>query len=65
VLEIGAGSGYFAALLAARAEWVRTVEIEPELVKLASDNLKRNGVENVIVKRATASPAGPSARPTT
>ncbi|MBV2263845.1 MAG: protein-L-isoaspartate O-methyltransferase [Thauera sp.] len=49
VLEIGAGSGWFAALLAARAEWVRTMEIEPELVKLASANLERNGVHNVVV----------------
>ena len=49
VLEIGAGSGWFAALLAARAEWVRTMEIEPELVKLASANLERNGVQNVVV----------------
>ena len=49
VLEIGAGSGWFAALLAARAEWVRTMEIEPELVKLASANLERNGVNNVVV----------------
>lgn len=49
VLEIGTGSGFFAALLAARAEWVRTMEIEPELVKFASDNLARNGVENVVV----------------
>ena len=49
VLEIGAGSGWFAALLAARAEWVRTMEIEPELVRLASANLERNGVQNVVV----------------
>lgn len=49
VLEIGTGSGFFAALLAARAEWVRTMEIESELVKFASDNLERNGVENVVV----------------
>ncbi len=52
VLEIGAGSGYFAALLAARADWVRSIDIEPELVKLAADNLKRYGVENVLVKEA-------------
>jgi protein-L-isoaspartate(D-aspartate) O-methyltransferase len=50
VLEIGTGSGYFAALLAARAAWVRSVEIEPELIKLASDNLARAGVHNVIVE---------------
>ena len=49
VLEVGTGSGYFAALLAARTEWVRTIELEPELVKLASTNLARNGVENVVV----------------
>jgi len=49
VLEIGTGSGFFAALLAARAGWVRTMEIESELVKFASDNLARNGVENGVV----------------
>lgn len=54
VLEIGAGSGYFAALLAARSEWVRTIDIEPELVKLASDNLARYGVDNVIVEEGDA-----------
>ena len=54
VLEVGAGSGYFAALLAACAEWVRTIEIEPELVRLASENLARYGVENVIVEEGDA-----------
>lgn len=50
VLEIGAGSGYFAALLAARADWVRSIEIAPELASLASRNLHNAGVENVIVE---------------
>lgn len=50
VLEIGTGSGYFAALLAATAEWVRSIEIEPELVKLATANLAAAGVHNVIVE---------------
>lgn len=54
VLEIGTGSGYFSALLAARAEWVRTIEIEPELVSRAHDNLTRYGVENVIVEEGDA-----------
>lgn len=49
VLEVGAGSGYFAALLATRCEWVRTMEIHGELVDLATNNLARNGIENVIV----------------
>ena len=63
VLEVGAGSGYFAALLAAKADWVRTVEIEPALVNLAHDNLKRYGVENVIVEEGDAVCGWPSSAP--
>ncbi len=63
VLEVGAGSGYFAALLAARTEWVRTIEIEPALVKLANDNLARYGVENVIVEDGNAAEGWPSRAP--
>ncbi|AYH45344.1 protein-L-isoaspartate O-methyltransferase [Azoarcus sp. DN11] len=54
VLEIGTGSGYFAALLAARTDWVRSIEIEPALAKFAADNLNRTGVENVIVEEGDA-----------
>jgi protein-L-isoaspartate(D-aspartate) O-methyltransferase len=43
VLEVGAGSGYAAALLGALAERVVTVEIVPELVALARENLRRTG----------------------
>jgi protein-L-isoaspartate(D-aspartate) O-methyltransferase len=45
VLEVGAGSGYNAALLAelAGAENVVTVERHPELVDLARTNLRRAG----------------------
>ena len=49
VLEIGAGSGFMAALLAAKAEFVYTVEIDPELVELARKNLAQAGVANVSV----------------
>ena len=49
VLEIGTGSGYMAALLAAKAEFVYSVEIVPELVEFARANLKRAGVVNVSV----------------
>ena len=63
VLEVGAGSGYFAALLAAKAEWVRTVEIDPALVNMAHDNLKRYGVENVIVEEGDAIRGWPSNAP--
>lgn len=50
VLEIGAGSGYMAALLAAKAEHVYTVEIEPELTQMARANLRGQGVDNVTVE---------------
>ena len=63
VLEIGTGSGYFAALLAARAEWVRSIEIEPALAKFASANLERNGVSNVVVEEGDGSLGWPSRAP--
>jgi protein-L-isoaspartate(D-aspartate) O-methyltransferase len=49
VLEIGAGSGYMAALLAYRARHVTTLEIEPVLKALAEQNLTAYGVTNVDV----------------
>src|ERR1700716_2559228 len=50
VLEIGAGSGYMAALLAHRARHVTTVEIEPTLKGLAAKNLSDYGITNVNVE---------------
>lgn len=52
VLEIGAGSGYMAALMAHRAQHVLTLEIVPELVSLACANLQRAGITNVEVRQA-------------
>jgi protein-L-isoaspartate(D-aspartate) O-methyltransferase len=49
VLEIGAGSGYMAALLAHRARHVTTIEIEPELKEMAQKNLADYGVTNAEV----------------
>ena len=50
VLEIGAGSGYMAALLAARAERVVSLEIHPELAEMARENLRDAGVHNADVR---------------
>ena len=49
VLEIGAGSGYMAALLAHRAQRVVSVEIEPELARMARANLQKAGIHNAEV----------------
>jgi protein-L-isoaspartate(D-aspartate) O-methyltransferase len=58
VLEIGAGSGHMAALLAHRAQHVTTLEIVPELAKLAAANLKRAGVVNATVREADGAVPG-------
>ncbi|MDR3299684.1 MAG: protein-L-isoaspartate O-methyltransferase [Candidatus Accumulibacter sp.] len=54
-LEIGAGSGHLTALLAARADFVYSVEIDPELVDLARRNLKQAGIANVSIDLGDAS----------
>ena len=50
VLEIGAGSGFMAALLAHRAQSVITLECVPALAAMASTNLLRAGVLNARVR---------------
>jgi protein-L-isoaspartate(D-aspartate) O-methyltransferase len=50
VLEIGAGSGYQAAILAEVGGEVYTVEIIPKLAERAKANLAANGYERVQVK---------------
>ena len=52
VLEVGAGSGYMAALLAARAASVITLEIDPQLAVMARENLARAGVTQAQVRQA-------------
>ena len=52
VLEVGAGSGYMAALLAHRAQQVISLEIRPALAALAAANLRHAGIANATVREA-------------
>ncbi len=62
VLEIGAGSGFMAALLAHRAGQVVTLEIVPEMAEMARENLASAGIQNAAVRLADGTdpiPDGP------
>jgi protein-L-isoaspartate(D-aspartate) O-methyltransferase len=50
VLEIGTGSGFLSACLAAQARSVRTLEIFADLADFARGNLAATGVPNAIVE---------------
>jgi len=52
VLEIGAGSGFMAALLAHRARQVLSLELSETLARMAADNLHLAGVTNAAVRCA-------------
>jgi protein-L-isoaspartate(D-aspartate) O-methyltransferase len=54
VLEVGTGSGYFCALLAARAREVVSVEIVPRLGGEARSRLARHGFANAKVETGDA-----------
>lgn len=60
VLEVGAGSGFMAALLAHRARQVLTLEIVPELAAFARSNLTQAGLSNVTVREGDGSKLGAS-----
>ncbi|MDD5086469.1 MAG: protein-L-isoaspartate(D-aspartate) O-methyltransferase [Candidatus Nanoarchaeia archaeon] len=49
VLEVGAGSGYCAAIISRIAKEVYTTEIIPGLVDFAKKNLEKAGIKNVYV----------------
>ncbi len=63
VLEVGTGSGYFAALLAHRAAQVVSVEVRPALAEFGRRNLGRHGVDNLTLEVGDAARGWPSQAP--
>ncbi len=59
VLEIGAGSGYMAALLAHRAQRVISLEIDADLAAQARVNLQKAGIHNAEVRHADGAKGAP------
>ena len=63
ILEIGAGSGYQAAILAKLVRKVYSVELEKGLVEFAKSNLAKAGITNVEVMRGDGSKGCAKAAP--
>ncbi len=63
VLEIGAGSGYQAAVLSQLVNRLYTVEIVPELAKNAAKLLNTLGIKNVEVRQGDGSMGWPEHAP--
>jgi protein-L-isoaspartate(D-aspartate) O-methyltransferase len=63
VLEIGTGSGYLTALLAARAQHVYSVEISTRLKAFAEENLARADVHNVTLETGDGARGWPRQAP--
>ena len=63
VLEVGAGSGYMAALLAHRAGRVISLDLNAQLVQMARANLHKAAITNVQVLEADGAQGLPSEAP--
>lgn len=63
VLEIGAGSGYQAAVLALLAQEIVVVELLPELARACRERLARLGYTNVCVEEGDGSLGWPARAP--
>ena len=61
VLEIGTGSGYLTALLAAEAAEVVSVEIHADLSRTAADKLRAHGFTNIALHTGDAAHGWPDA----
>ncbi|MGZ5047943.1 MAG: protein-L-isoaspartate O-methyltransferase family protein [Usitatibacter sp.] len=57
VYEVGMGSGYLTALLAASARHVTSVEIYPDLSRRAAESLRRESIRNVTLLEGDGSRA--------
>lgn len=62
-LEVGTGSGYVTALLAALSSEVVSVEIHPELLEAAQANLDAQGVNNITLEQGDAANGWDKAQP--
>jgi protein-L-isoaspartate(D-aspartate) O-methyltransferase len=63
VLEIGAGSGYHAAVLARLARRVYTIERHKELLLLAEDRFRELGITNIVTRCGDGSKGWKEAAP--
>ncbi len=63
VLEIGAGSGYAAAVLSRIAERIYAIERHDELTRLATDRLQRLRYDNIEVRTGDGTHGWPEAAP--
>jgi len=54
VLEIGTGSGYLTALLASLGKHVYSVDIDPDMTRMAQANLQQQGLDNVTLENGDA-----------
>lgn len=63
VLEIGAGSGYAAAVLGQIADQVIAIERQPELVPIAQERMRRLGYGNVTIVEGDGTRGWPDGAP--
>lgn len=63
IFEVGTGSGYQAAVLSGLVDRIYSVELEPELARIAADRLKRLGYGNVLVRAGDGAEGWPEHAP--